>query len=144
MDKPLSDKRAHFVREYCSNGHNASQAYKTAYPNCNSAWDSHGARLVVIDSIEQAIVEYEANMEAEDENSRKYIDNQFKALLKTCLNKGDKVNAARCLENMAKHRGYYAEDNAQQQEKTVLDAEQQALYDDYLAYRRRMLLKETG
>lgn len=45
---------------------------------------------------------------------------------------------------LMRYLGGYELDNAQKTEKTVLDAEQQAMYDDYLAYRRRMLLKETG
>jgi len=143
MDKPLSDKRQHFVREYCSNGHNASKAYKTAYPGCKNGYDAHGARLVGKDSIRQAIIEYEAKIELENVNSREYIDRQFKELVLDCRAKGDRVNLNRALENMAKNRGYYAADNAQQTEKTALDAEQQALYDDYLAYRRRLLLKQA-
>ena len=30
-----NDKQKHFIREYTTNGHNATKAYKTAYPDCN-------------------------------------------------------------------------------------------------------------
>lgn len=135
QDKPISDKRQHFVREYCNNGHNASEAYKTAFPKCKGGWNGHGARLVAIGSIKMAIAAETALIETEDEDSRKYIDNQFKSLLKSCIVKGDKVNAARCLENMAKHRGYYAEDNLQRTEQAKLTEQQVKEAKEYAKWR---------
>ena len=38
----LTDKQQHFCEEYCSNGYNATKAYKTAYPNCKGNWDKLG------------------------------------------------------------------------------------------------------
>jgi len=52
------------------------------------------------------------------------------------------VNAQKGYMDMqAKNEGKYAADNEQKTESQVLDKEQQELFDDYLAYRRRMLLK---
>ena len=70
--------------------------------------------------IKQAIAVELALIEAEDQDSRVFIDNQFKALLAQCLKRNDRTNAARVLENMAKNRGYYALDNAQRQEQAKL------------------------
>ena len=74
--------------------------------------------------VKELIKENKAVIEAEDGDSRVFIDNQFKALLIECNLKHDRVNAARCLENMAKNRGYYAADNAQRVEKAALDQQE--------------------
>ncbi len=52
---PISDKQQAFVNNYCTNGHNASKAYKNAYPNCKSGYNAHGAREIAKDSVKQAI-----------------------------------------------------------------------------------------
>ena len=57
----LSDKQQDFVNEYCSNGYNASKAYKTAYPNSKGEWDKLGPRWRVKEGIKQAIAEKEAD-----------------------------------------------------------------------------------
>ncbi len=59
--KPLTAPRQHFCREYCGNGHNATQAYKTAFPNCNGGWDKLGPRLMGKDGIKQEIARLEAD-----------------------------------------------------------------------------------
>ena len=67
QDKPLSAVRKHFCREYCVNGHNATQAYKTAYPDSKSGWDAHGARLIGNDSIKQEIARLETKSIADND-----------------------------------------------------------------------------
>ena len=86
MKRPLTAKQRAFVDEYCSNGGNASQAYKKAYPNCKSGWNAHGAKNVAKGSIKQAIsvktakrqekVEY--NYEKAISELNKIIDNLTK------------------------------------------------------------------
>ena len=53
--RPLSDKQSAFIDEYMINGHNATQAYKTAYPNCKGGWDKLGPRLMGKDGIRTEI-----------------------------------------------------------------------------------------
>ena len=41
----VNDKQRAFINEYLINGHNATAAYKKAYPNCKGEWDKLGPRL---------------------------------------------------------------------------------------------------
>ncbi len=66
----LSDKQQAFVNEYVRNGHNATQAYKTAYPNSKGEWDKLGPRLRVKEGIKQAIAEIEAVQAVKQEHDR--------------------------------------------------------------------------
>jgi len=141
-DKPLSDKRKHFVREYCTNGHNGSEAYRIAYPGCKGGWNALASRLLANDSIKQAIIEYEAKIELENENSREYIDRQFKEVVLECRLNGDRVNLNRALENMAKNRGYYALDNEQRTEQAKLTEAQKEEAKRYAQWRLIQGLKE--
>lgn len=59
---PINNKQQEFILEYCSNGHNATKAYKTAYPDCNSGHRQAGARLLTYVDIEAKINEHMANM----------------------------------------------------------------------------------
>lgn len=74
----INDKQKHFIREYTTNGHNATKAYKTAYPDCNGGWDKLGPRLMGIDGIRAEIDRIEAKTGAEMDISRK---SQYKRLL---------------------------------------------------------------
>ncbi len=76
-DKPLTAVRKHFCRIYCVNGHNAAQAYKTAYPNTKSGYNAHGARLIAKDSIQQEISHIEAESRAEQGRTVQSIDEMY-------------------------------------------------------------------
>jgi hypothetical protein len=52
---PINDKQQAFINEYMINGHNASQAYKKAYPNCKGGWNKLAANLMAKNGIKQAI-----------------------------------------------------------------------------------------
>jgi phage terminase small subunit len=52
---PINDKQQAFVNEYITNGHNATQAYKKAYPDCKSGHKQAGSRLLTNVDIRQAI-----------------------------------------------------------------------------------------
>ena len=51
----INDKQLAFIDEYMINGHNASRAYKTAYPECKSGYNAHAARLIAKDNISAEI-----------------------------------------------------------------------------------------
>ena len=64
--KQLSDKQKAFVFEYCSNGHNASAAYKIAYPASSAkASESNGIRAIRNDRIKKAIMGHMAELQVE-------------------------------------------------------------------------------
>jgi len=141
-NKPLNYRQNLFVKYY-TDGDTKGNQYQSAIKAGYTEKYATQACVFLLDNIrvKEAIVAETDLIEAERLDSRVFIDNQFKALLAQCLSKGDKTNAVRILENMAKNRGYYQADNEQQTENKALTEEQQALFDEYLAYRRRMLLK---
>lgn len=98
-------------------------------------------RLYTNTHVLEAIAKIKAEIEQETVDNRQYIDNKFKSLLKTCEDKEDRVNASRCLENMAKHRGYYAADNEQQSQSKALTEAQEAEYEEFIAWKRRQMLR---
>ena len=48
---PINDKQQAFINEYLVNGHNATKAYKKAYPGCISGHKQNGARLMTNDYV---------------------------------------------------------------------------------------------
>ena len=62
--KPLTDKQQCFVDNYCTNGYNASQAYRIAYPNTKAGHNKLSSRLMANDGIKQAIGTIQAQNKA--------------------------------------------------------------------------------
>lgn len=93
----------------------------------------------------EALDERKAFLEHKDKESRINIDKRFDERYNECIGKGenkriDNANAIRCLENMAKNRGYYELDNKQK-------AEQRQLTEKEAEEARRIAsirLQETG
>ena len=141
MDKPLSDKQEAFCQAYCNNGYNASQAYRTAYPNCKSKWDSHGARQVVKDSIKKRIAEIKAVETEKQENSRELVTNNILEDRRLAKEKGDTSNMIRADENLAKNCGWFEADNLQQRERAELDEQQEADLTEFIAWKHRQMLR---
>lgn len=144
----MNEKRQIFVNTYLTNGYDATDAYRTAYPKCKVGQQQSGSRLLLIAVVKEAIDE-----------ANKYIKVAWKDRINQVISRAQKemgkatsvsslcllMNAQRGYMDMqAKNRGEYEADNAQKNEQQDLNTEQQALYDDYLAYRRRQLLKGTG
>ena len=51
----INNKQKTFIEEYLINGHNATKAYKEAYPDCRSGHKQAGARLLTNVDIKQEI-----------------------------------------------------------------------------------------
>ncbi len=117
----MNENRQIFVNTYLTNGYNATQAYKTAYPNCKSGHDRAGHRLLSFDEVKKAIDKAKAELESWLEGGRKLVDRLFSERYAACTAKNDNTNAIRCIENKAKNVGYYAADNAQRVEQVKLD-----------------------
>jgi phage terminase small subunit len=79
--------------------------------------------------LKQALNKAQEKVEWKDTQSREYIDREFHKRYEACIDKNKESEAIRCLENQAKNRGYYAEDNAQRTEarKEFTPEEQAAL-----------------
>lgn len=135
-DKPLNYRQSLFVKYYTdgeTKGNQLQSALKAGYTKKYATQ----ACVFLLDNIrvKEAIASEIALIEAERLDSRVFIDNQFKSLLVKCLENHDRVNATRVLENMAKNRGYYAEDNAQQREKAELSAQEKEEAVEYAKWR---------
>lgn len=120
----MNENRQIFVNTYLTNGYNATQAYKTAYPNCKSGYDRAGSRLLGFVEVKQAIVKAKNELEEWLNGGRELCDKLFGERYKACVAKNDNTNAIRCIENKAKNVGYLAPDSDQGTERRELDARQ--------------------
>ncbi len=116
----MNENRQIFVNTYLTNDYNATQAYKTAYPNCKGGWNRLGHRLLTFDDIKEAIDKAKKDLEGWLKAGKDLLDKLFKERYDACVGKNDNTNAIRCLENKAKNVGYYALDNAQKVEESKL------------------------
>ena len=73
----INDKQRAFINEYLTNGHNASAAYKTAYPDCNGGWERLGHRLMINDDIKAEIVERMAEAEQKADRTVESLDGMY-------------------------------------------------------------------
>ena len=55
MPRPLTDKQLLFVKLYCSNGYNASKAYRDSYPTCKANYNAMGAQNLAKPNIKAVI-----------------------------------------------------------------------------------------
>ena len=116
----MNENRQIFVNTYLTNGYNATQAYKTAYPNCKSGQDRAGHRLLSFDEIKKAIDKAKTELTEWLKGVRELCDRLFEDQYKASVKAKDRTNAVRCVENKAKNVGYYALDNAQKAEEAKL------------------------
>ena len=117
----MNENRQIFVNTYLTNGYNATQAYKTAYPNCKSGHQQNGSRMMLNDVIKEAISKAKKELEEWLKGGKELCDRLFNERYVACVAKNDNTNAIRCVENKAKNVGYYALDNAQKAEQVKLD-----------------------
>lgn len=117
----MNENRQIFINAYMTNGYNATQAYKTAYPNCKTGHQQNGSRLMLNVVIKEAIDKAKEDLKEWLEGGRKLVDKLFSDQYKASVSANDRTNAVRCVENKAKNVGYYALDNAQRVEQVKLD-----------------------
>lgn len=120
----MNENRQIFVNTYLTNGYNAKQAYKTAYPNCHGGWAKLGSRLMTFDDVKNAIIKAKTELNDWLKGRRELCDRLFGERYAACVSKNDNTNAIRCIENKAKNVGYYALDNEQRVEKREMDERQ--------------------
>lgn len=85
--RELTSKRQAFVNEYCTNGYNASKAYRKAYPDCKNSYQQAGSRLLLNVVVKAAIVEFEAKTAAKAERTIESLDKMYQeayVLAKIC------------------------------------------------------------
>ena len=117
----MNENRQIFVNTYLTNGYNATEAYKVAYPNCKAGHQQSSSALLLIPVIKEAIDKAKKGLEEWLNAGRELCDRLFSERYTACVDRNDNTNAIRCIENKAKNVGYYALDNAQRTEQAKLD-----------------------
>ena len=144
IKKTINDKQEAFCQEYCRNGYNGSEAYRTAYPKAKTGHSASAARLLANVSIKDRIAEIKEENEAWSGKNKELLDKLFMDRYRACVAKGDNTNAIRCLENKGRNVGFYEEDNKQSQESAELKELQRQDIEDYKAWKRRQMLKPAS
>lgn len=131
----MNENRQIFVNTYLTNGYNATQAYKTAYPNCKSGQRQAGQRLLTFVDIKKAIDKAKKELQEWLKGGRELCDKLFEDQYKASVTAFDRTNAIRCVENKAKNVGYYAADNLQRTEQAKLTEQQVKEAKEYAKWR---------
>jgi len=94
----LTYSRQVFCQECATNGHNASKAYKVAYPNCKGGWDKLGSRLMGKDGIKEEIARLTAEVQAESIATKQQRQAFWTQTYKdTKVNMGDRLRSSELL-----------------------------------------------
>ena len=131
----MNESRQIFVNTYLTNGYNATQAYKTAYPNCKSGHKQAGSKLLTFVDVKQAVDKAKKDLEEWLKGGRELCDKLFEDQYKASVSAKDRTNAIRCVENKAKNVGYFAEDNAQRTEQAKLTEAEVAEAKEYAKWK---------
>lgn len=117
----ISDKQQSFVNHYCTDAaENATEAYRMAGYSKVGA-NGNAARMIALDSIREAIAEKMAKIKAQCKDKVEQLLQDWHSLSQRAKIANDRTTEARCMENISKHHGFYAEDNKQRTEKVELD-----------------------
>ena len=82
-------------------------------------------RVLASVGMKEAVEEAQQEVDYKDTQSRENIDREFLSVYQECINSKRWSEAVKCLENLGKHRGYFAEDNAQKTETRPVLTEQE-------------------
>jgi len=116
---PINDKQRHFIREYTTNGHNASKAYSKAYPDCISGHRQAGSALLTNLDIRQEIDRIEAKSEAKVDITRELLVAKMYAIIEdNTSNKADMTRAASLIADMCGYKREAAPN--QEKERAIL------------------------
>ncbi|KKL07285.1 hypothetical protein LCGC14_2587530, partial [marine sediment metagenome] len=105
-DKPLTAKRQAFCQAYCDNGHNASKAYKVAYPGCKSGHRQNGNRLITKDDIVQEISRIKGAITARSEYDVDQCDKQYSDIIALAIELKQPSAAVSAITGRARLRGW--------------------------------------
>jgi phage terminase small subunit len=129
---PINDKQKHFIREYTTNGHNATKAYKTAYPDCNIGANVNGSKLLANTSIKAEIDRIEAETGARMDISRKAQYKRLLAAYDMAVTQGNVAGIKGILSEINLMQGYQRE-NAPNKEMEQAIADRMSSEDKELA-----------
>ena len=115
----ITDKQQSFVDHYCTDAaFNASKAYVLAgYSKINA--DGNACRLIVKDSIKQAIVNKKASIALKMGLTRELQTQRITRQYDKADANNDIRAALAALDQLNRRIGYYAEDNSQKQSQTA-------------------------
>ena len=120
----INDKQKEFILQYCTNGHNASQAYKKAYPNTKGGWNKLSARLMAKEGIKQAISKYMAKVEHRADVTVDSLTAKFEETYDFAKKCNQPSAMSGCVTGMARLRGLDKDASDDSQERELTEAEQ--------------------
>ena len=129
---PINDKQKHFIREYTTNGHNATKAYTEAYPDCNSGHKQAGSRLLTDVDIRAEIDQIEAKRAIKMDVSREKQMDRLLAAYDMAVTQGNVSGIKQILSEINLMQGYQRE-NAPNKEMEQAIAQRMSSEDKELA-----------
>jgi len=120
-NRPLTIKQEKFVQAVITGVTGLEAAKQAGYKGNDNVLTMVASCNIRKHNIKEALDEFRAELRRESKNKIEQIDSEFADLQERCKLKLDRATEARCLENRAKHRGYYLEDNRQKGEQVALD-----------------------
>ena len=95
---PINDKQQAFINEYLVNGHNATKAYKTAYPNSSDkACESSACDLLRKPKIVEEISRIQAKTGVEAGKTREGQVKRLDDLIDMAVKQGNVAGAKACI-----------------------------------------------
>ena len=142
----MTDKQDIFVQVYANNGFNATEAYKTAYPDCKVGHQQSSSKLLLNPVIREAVDKIKKELQVKWKDRVKQVIARLgreisgtKSISSVCL----LVNAQKGYMDMqAKNEGQYAADNAQRTEEAKLTEVQVKEAKEYAKWRLLKGLEE--
>jgi phage terminase small subunit len=118
---PLTEKQEVFVREYLIDMNGTQAAIRTGYSRKTA--NEQAARLLAKVSVRLAIDKAVSERSERLNLDADWVIKRFRALYLEALCKGDLPTAARSLENIGKHLGFFEKHNWQKKRYTQDDVE---------------------
>jgi phage terminase small subunit len=143
-NKPLTDKQQAFIAEYMINGHNASQAYKKAYPNTNGGWNKLSARLMARDGIRKEIDRKMAELADKMEYTVEQCQKEYEEIRAAAIAAGQLSAAATAVTGKARLYGMDKQTQVTEHVETELTKDEQKAVDKATAEYKRSLVKAVS
>lgn len=140
-DKPLSMKRQHFCREYHTNGHNGSEAYRVAYPGCRVGHNVNASRLLTNDSIRSELSRLEAMTVVRGEYTVDACDKEYSDIIALAIQLKQPSAAVSAITGRARLRGWDKDTQVNTEEPTDLNSDEATLYKEMAQQAIRNRLK---
>lgn len=127
---PINHKQQAFINEYMVNGHNATQAYKKAYPDAKTGHRQNGARLIANDNVSKAIKGLMAKIGRKAEFTMQQYQDQLRDDRALAISLNQPSAAVSASVAMGRSCGYDKETVHTKTETKPITAEHQPILED--------------